>query len=208
VMETLAHNRVYSYRADPRVEGGLHRIAGNIEFYEGTHPVVYVEPAGHGVFGSLDSHSRYSARNDSFTGGTGVTYIYRGEAQRPQYANDRRVGYDLLPIYEQWWLRGVDGRGRRDATFDDYGVYHPKGERPGTRSPEIPFSFLGRNKARNRAKPFWGWFDLNSRGVLATGQWGLDPAYAVSHTLRFPAEEPLSLDYVFNPYLLPSGNPR
>jgi len=33
------------------------------------------------------------------------------------------------------------------------------------------------------------------------GQWGLDPAYAVSRNLRFPADEPFSLDYVYNPYL-------
>jgi hypothetical protein len=206
VMETLAHNRVYSYRADPRVGDGLHRIAGDIKFFQGSHPVVFLESGGHGAFGSQDSHSGYSVRSDTFTAGTGVTYMYQGEAQRPKHANDRRVGYDLLPIFEQWWLRAVDGRGRLDGTFDDYGAYRPKGNRPGSSYPEIPFSFLGRAKARNRAKPFWGWIDLNSRAVLATGQWGLDPAYAVSHTLHFPAEKPFSLDYVFNPFLLPAGN--
>jgi hypothetical protein len=208
VMETLAHNRVYSYRADPRVADGLHRIAGDIEFSQGSHPVVFLEPGGHGAFGSQDSHSGYSFRSDTFTGGTGVTYIYKGKARRPRYANDRRVGYDLLPIYEQWWLRAVDGRGRHDRTFDDYGAYRPKGNRPESPYPEIPFSFLGRAKARNRAKPFWGWIDMNSRAVLATGQWGLDPAYAVSQTLRFPVQESFSLDYVFNPFLLPAKNPR
>lgn len=208
VMETLAHNRVYSYHADRGVQDGLHRIAGDIEFFDRTHPVVDVEPGGHGVFGSHDSHSHYSFESGAFAGGTGVTYIYEGTARRPKHANDRRVGYDLLPIYEHWWLRGVDGRGRRDGTFDDYCVYQPKGDRPGSAYPEIPCSFLGRAKARNRAKPFWGWFDLGSRAVLAIGQWGLDPAYAVSQTLRFPAGEPFSVDYVSNPFLLPAGSPR
>ena len=62
-------------------------------------------------------------------------------------------------------------------------------------------SFLGRKFGSNKAKPFWGWHDRRTRKkkVLATGQWALDPAYAVSQNLKIPGR--FSLDYVFNPYL-------
>ncbi len=40
---------------------------------------------------------------------------------------------------------------------------------------------------------------------MATGQWALDPAYAVSQNLRFP--EPVSTEYTFNPYLGVEAHP-
>ena len=198
--ETLAHDRIYSYRADPRVQNGLHRIAGPVEWFEGSHPVVCVESGGHGVYGLNDGHCRYSLASDEFAGGTGVTYVYGGEAGRPLYANDRRVAYDLLPIYEHWWLRAVDAQGG-GAAFDDECSYQPLGGRPAAAYAKIPCSFLGRAQARNRARPFWGWFEPAAKAVLARGQWGLDPAWAVRQTLRLP--EPFALDYVFNPFLQP-----
>ena len=33
------------------------------------------------------------------------------------------------------------------------------------------------------------------------GQWGLDPAYALTRMLKLPAEMPVALDYTYNPYL-------
>ena len=190
------------------MQDGLHRFAGDIEVCERTHPVVFVESGGHGVFGSKDRQSGYSLDSDTFAGGAGVTYRYNGQAQRPPHPNDRRVGYELLPIYEQWWKRAMDGAGRRDRTFDRDCVYRPLGDRPGISYPSLPCSFLGRAKARNRAEPFWEWFDLSTRAVLARGQWGLDPAYSVSRTLHFPVEDPFSLDYVFNPFLLRGGDAK
>ncbi len=202
-METLAHNNIYSYRADRRAQDGVHDIDGNVELRDQSHPVVFVESGGHGIYGSQDSQSRYSLERDEFTASTGVTYVYKGAAERPRHAHDRRVGYDLLPIYEHWWLRAQEGSSRNDRTFDEYFVYQPLGGRPGTPYGKIAGSFLGRKEASNKAKPFWGWHDERTRkqNILATGQWGLDPAYAVSRNLRFSADEPFSLEYVFNPYL-------
>lgn len=56
---------------------------------------------------------------------------------------------------------------------------------------------------QNLAKPFWGWHDNRTikQKILAVGQWGLDPADGVSRNLTFPPGQPVSLDYVFNPYL-------
>jgi hypothetical protein len=200
-METLAHNNVYSHVADSSIRSGIHNIDGGIELYQGSHPVVFIESGGHGVYGSTSSHSRFTLESGKFTAGTGVTYVYKGAAERPKHPDDREVGYELLSIYDHWWLRSQLSSARSDGMFDAYYVYIPARNRPRTSVREIAGSFLGRTESENKAKPFWGWHDnrSRSRNAVATGQWGLDPAYSVAQNLRIPA--PFSLDYVYNPYL-------
>lgn len=202
-METLAHDNIYSFVADGRIGNHVHDIDGRIEFYQGSHPVIFVESGGHGIFGTTSPHARYNVSRDEFTAGTGVTFVYKGVAERPKCANDRLVGYQLLSIYYQWWLKTNRDGGWPAPTFDDYFTYSPFGGRPRAVFASIGGAFLGRAYGRNKAKPFWGWHDIRTRkkGILAVGQWGLDPAYGVSQDLQFPADEPFSLDYVFNPYL-------
>ena len=205
-MESLAHNNIYSYQNDRQVKKGIHSFDGKVEFHDGSHPVVFIESGGHGVYGGADHHSRYSVSKDEFSIGTGVTYSYKGKAERPKHPNDRNVGYQLLPIYEHWWLRAHEGdKGGR--SFDAYYTYEPYAGRPRPRQVEIAGSFRGRKYGSNKAKPFWGWHDNRTRKkkVVATGQWGLDPAYSVSQNLRFPGR--FSHEYIFNPYL-GIGSPR
>lgn len=199
-MESLAHNNIYSYRLDRAVKNNVHNIDGDIELHDNSHPVIFIEAGGHGVFGADDNHSLYSVRDSRFSN-TGVTYIYKGVAERPKHGNDRNVGYNLLPIYDHWWLRAHQGNGKKDRTFDAYFRYEPFGNRPRAPYPEIAGSFYGRSESENKAKPFWGWHDNRTlkKKVLATGQWGLDPAYGVSQNLSMP--RPFSLRYTFNPYL-------
>jgi hypothetical protein len=201
VMETLAHNNVYSYRRDKGVRGNVHNIDGELELYEGSHPVVFIESGGHGVYGSTDSHSRFSLKEDHFSTGTGVTYTFKGTAERPPNPNARMVGYELLTIYHHWWLRSQKDDRAKAETFDAYYSYRPRGGRPMAAFDQIAGSFLGRRFGSNKAKPFWGWHDQRTGGknVLATGQWGLDPAYSVSRNLRMPP--PHSLTYIRNRYL-------
>jgi hypothetical protein len=203
VMETLAHNNIYSYTADSRIRGGVHSINGPIELYQESHPVVFIESGGHGIYGSRSSHSRYDLEKDEFSAGTGATFIYKGVAERPKHPNDRLVGYELLPIYTEWWTKANRDSGWNERTFDAFFAYQPVGRRPGVPYPEIAGSFFGRKFGANMAKPFWGWHDTRTRkrGVLAVGQWALDPAYSVSQNLTFPVSDRVSLDYVFNPYL-------
>ncbi len=200
-METLAHNNIYSFSADDSVRGGEHNVDGKVEFH-GHRPVVFIESGGHGVYGTQSSHARYDVERNEFTAGTGVTYTYKGSAERPKHGNDRWVGYDLLPIYQHWWLRNGDRRGR---TFDDFFTYAPHGNRPQAAFTTISGAFYGRAMGSNMAKPFWGWHDnrTRKRDILAAGQWGLDPAYAVSRNLNFAGE--FSLEYEFNPYLALDG---
>ncbi|MBX5495402.1 MAG: hypothetical protein IRZ15_08700 [Bryobacteraceae bacterium] len=202
VMETLAHNNVYTYVADDRISSGIHDIDGMVELHEG-RPVVFVESGGHGIYGSASKTDRFQLGAMTFPGGTGVTYIYKGVAEHPRHPDARNVGYELLSIYDHWWTRANRGAGWKERTFDQFFVYRPFGGRPGVPFDAIAGSFLGRKHASNSAKPFWGWHDTLTlrRKVLNVGQWALDPAYAISVGLRMPNPALFSTDYVCNPYL-------
>lgn len=201
VLETLAHNNVYSYTTDNTIRNGIHNIDGTIEFYEQTHPAVFIESGGHGIYGTRSTHSRFTLERGEFQEGTGITLVYKGTAERPLHANYRLVGYDLLSIYDEWWLKAEEGKSQ-GRTFDGYFQYQPYGNRPRTAA-IIGGTFLGRKESSNKAKPFWGWHDTQTlkKKILSAGQWALDPAYAVSRNLRFPDQPRFSLDYIFNPYL-------
>lgn len=201
VMETLAHDNIYSYSMDSRVKKGAHGLDGRIKLVEGDHPVVFIESGGHGVYSVDDFRAKYNLERDEFQNGTGVTYTYRARAERPPFPNARLVGFQLLPAYDELWLRAPENSNSETRTFDDYFEYQPYGNRPRPSDPRIPEAFYGRAKGVNKAKPFWGWHDRRTekKKILSTGQWGLDPAYGVSRNLRLP--EPFSLDYVFNLFL-------
>lgn len=201
-LETLAHNNIYSFAANSAIRNGVHSLDGPLELWQETHPVVFIESGGHGIYGAgMLPQERYDPKTDKFAAGTGITLVYKGVAERPRHANDRLAGYDLLPIYDHWWLRALSQENQR--TFDEFGPYQPWGNRPGAKAPTMGKTFLGRKFSSNKAKPFWGWHDVRTQKakVLSAGQWGLDPAYAVSQNLRFPAGQPFSLDYTYNPYL-------
>lgn len=202
-METLAHNNIYSYTSERGIRNGVHDIDGPIALHDGTHPIIFIEAGGHGVLGADDRKSVFDSGKLDFRQNTGITYIYKGVAERPRHSNDRNVGYELLPIYEHWWLRTQEGEDASRTMWNSYFTYVPFGNRPRTQRRMIPGSFLGRRMSVNKAKPFWGWHDERTRKakVLNTGQWGLDPAYSVSRNLRFPLDEPFSLEYTYNPYL-------
>ena len=197
VMETLAHDNIYSYRADKRVKKKVHKLDGRVEFHQETHPVVFVESGGHGVYGSADRRSKFSLRRGEFRETAGVTYVHGERAQRPRHGNDRSVSYELLPVLSHWWRRIEEDTG----TFAEQFHYEPQGKRPGASHAALPAAFNGRRFGKNKAKPFWGWHDRRTRKkkILATGQWALDPAYGVSKNLKLP--EPFSLTYLYNPYL-------
>ena len=202
VMETLAHNNVYSFVADSRIRKGVHNVDGQIEFYQDSHPVVFIEAGGHGILGGSKQPAQYDFKSDRFPAGSGVTLIYKGVAERPRHGNDRLVGYELLPIYDQWWKKTID-ESWTAHTFDEFFIYKPFGGRPAGPGRRMGGTFLGRKESSNKAKPFWGWHDNATlkKNILATGQWGLDPAYGVSRGLTFPAGNEPALDYTYNPYL-------
>jgi hypothetical protein len=203
VMETLAHNNIYSFTNEKAIKKGVHDIDGKIEFYENTHPIIFIEAGGHGIYSSDYKSSLFDAAKMDFKQNTGVTYFYGKKAESPQFSSDRNVSYALLPIYEEWWMKGSQETAQANETFDNFYVYEPFGNRPQANAKYISGAFLGKTAAKNQAKPFWAWFDRKTKDkkVLNTGQWALDPAYSVSMNLKFPENLPVSLEYIFNPYL-------
>lgn len=200
-METLAHNNLYSYTTESGIGSGIHSIEGRMLLRDQSHPVIFIESGGHGMYGGNDpKHSRYRPDSDDFgsPAGTGVTFVYKGTAERPRHSNDRNVGYELLPILTHWWSRAGDEQLRM---YDEFAPYEPWGGRPGSKLKMMGKTFYGRKESSNKAKPFWGWHDTKTlkAKVLNAGQWGLDPAYAFSKNLSFSGA--WSLDYTYNPYL-------
>ena len=170
VMESLAHNKIYSYRLDRSVKKSIHNFDGDIELYDNSHPIIFIEAGGHGVYGSDDSHSKYSVRNDRFAT-TGVTYIYKGVAERPKHTNDRKVGYELLSIYDHWWKRAHEGRGKEDRTFDAYYRYEPYGNRPRPRYPKIAGAFLRTRRIIQQSKALLGLARRSHAQEEGAGHW-------------------------------------
>ncbi len=206
VLETLAHNNVYSFTNDSAIKKGAHDIDGKIEFYEKSHPIIFIEAGGHGVFSGDYKSSLFDSAKMDFKNNTGVTYVSNKKAESPKFTNDRNVSYALLPIFDEWWSKGNQETSNSNETFGDFYAYEPFGNRPKTSSLFISGAFHGKTASKNMAKPFWAWFDKKTRDkkILNTGQWALDPAYSVSVNLKFPNNLPFSLDYVFNPYLQPN----
>ncbi|MBY0505452.1 MAG: hypothetical protein K2X03_16180 [Bryobacteraceae bacterium] len=200
-METLAHNNVYSYSSETAIRAGAHNVEGKIALYQGSHPVVFLEAGGHGALGGSDKKSFFDADAFRWKEGTGITYTYQGKADRPRYGMDREVGYELLSIHDHWWARAND-RQPGNLAFSAFYDYQPLGGRPKMKS-AVGGSFRGFKHGADKAKPFWGWHDMATqrRKILATGQWAADPAYGISRNLNFPPSLPVSLNYVYNPYL-------
>ena len=207
-MEALAHNNVYSYTADPAIRAGAHNIEAPIVLQGGSHPVVFLEAGGHGALGGADSKSFFDSNRLDWRQNTGITYVYKGVAERPRHGVDREVGYDLLPIYHHWWARARQDSQEGERAFSAFYNYVPFGNRPRMRYPNVAGSFFGLKHSRDKAKPFWGWHDVSTqrKKILATGQWAVDPAYSTAQNLRFPPDRPMSADYIFNPYLLGPGD--
>jgi hypothetical protein len=203
LMETLAHNNVYTYTNRRDLKKGLHNIDGELALVDESHPVVFLEAGGHGAIGGADRKSTFDTRKMAWRQNTGITYVYKGTAEPNLGGIGDRIGYDLLPIYEHWWKRHQKADAHRDQMFADFVPYKPFGGRPRPENANLASAFLGKKHAANKARPFWGWFDEAGRRkkIFAPGQWALDPAYSVRQSLRFPANEKWSFDYTFNPYL-------
>lgn len=204
IMETLAHNNVYTYTNRRDLRSKLHNVDGPLDVYALTHPIVFLEAGGHGALGGGDRKSFYDSRGMKWKQNTGLTYVYKGKAETPRGGGvDENVGYELLSIEEHWWKKHQMGDRWKAKTFAEFTDYKPFGNRPRPENPLMANAFLGVKHSSNKARPFWGWFDTKGRTkkVLAPGQWALDPAYSVFQSLTFPKNEAWSMDYIYNPFL-------
>lgn len=152
VMETLAHNNIYDFVNGSGIRKGVHDIDGAIDFMDESHPIIFIESGGHGIFGSQSGHSRLKNLVE-FTAGTGVTFRYKGVAERPRHANDKDVGYALLPIYQEWWTKMKEGDPSGRIMFDDFFAYSPHGRRPASSLPQIAAHFWDAKRPPTRLAP-------------------------------------------------------
>ncbi len=203
IMETLAHNNVYTYTNRRDLRRKLHNVDGPLEVMDQTHPIVFLEAGGHGAIGGGDRKSFYDARRLRWKMNTGITYKFKGVAEIPQGGMDSDIGYELLSIYDHWWTKHEMRDEWTAKTFSDFKEYRPYGNRPRPKNPVISHAFYGLTHDAHKARPFWGWFDMlgSQRRILAPGQWALDPAYSIFQSLAFPRGEAWSMDYIYNPYL-------
>jgi len=178
-VETLAHDAIYLYPLDSSVRPNVLKAAGQIRFEE-SHPIVYIETYGHGIYGT---------RRILVPGK--VTYRVGDVAEVPEGIKDDNTSYRLVPIYETLWThRDEIGPGRAfDQPFDYRGHI-------------LPAAIDGEDYGQDRANTPWG-YSQETGDTLSRGDWFLDPAKALTYHARFEGE--FSRKYVYNPYLADLG---
>jgi hypothetical protein len=188
-VETLAHNRFLKYRpADIPGPGEAVRM-------EGSHPVLFVEPRGHGIeaFRDTPAQLKNSAKGV-------LKYEYAGIAEDPAQRRGMTVGYDLEPISKMLWKAAQGGIGVTYGEVFDYGereisVAGQKTPRK-VRFGKLGSAFLGKIGGQNMARPPWGWFDSQER-ERPLGEWFLDPAATIKR--HYNMGEGFSVAYIHHP---------
>ena len=175
VVQTLAHRNIYLYAIDPSVGQNALKVSGSVDL-EGSHPIVYVETFGHGIYAHRQILVPYR-----------VVYRVGEQAEVPEGLKDEDVSYQLVPIYDTLWAhRDEIGPGR---AFDEPFDYHGR---------TLPAAVDGDDYGADKASTPWG-YDQDTGETLLPGDWFLDPARALAYHARF--ENEFSTTYVYNPYL-------
>jgi len=176
----------------------------NLEF-EDTHPIVYVCPYKHAVYGKNYATQQFdcdylgpNCRIFPSKKGTGVIYRYKGIAEEPQDINDRDVSYDLIDLKDTIWARRFD----RD-TMDGCGNFIKHAiklsQDPNSCGFIIQYAqfgekFDGDNGQFDAATPPWNYeFDSG-------GKWFIEPLLGYAkpdgRSWKCAGEK-----YIYNPYL-------
>lgn len=180
-VETLHHSKFSSYVTSEIIGYSSVRLEGN-------HPLLYIEPKGHGIE-AFSCDTRQCEKRDflryKFTGTAGIpekTPVCRNLASTPCHES---LGYELLPIATTLWSRAQSAPNETYGEACDYSAVKLslllKGTVPSERKFEvgkIGCAFLGAMGGPNMARPPWAWFDLSRRDRLP-GSWFFDPASVV-----------------------------
>ncbi len=196
-LETLHHNDFSRYLpGDTAPQGfGLFRS-------EGQHPLLYVEPKGHGI-------EAYVGDEKQNAGKEFLVYKFNGKAEDPE--QEKRadfVGYELIPIQTTLWARAT--KNLTKGASGVFGSTHDFGQiainvvqsngRVSARKVKVGkvgSSFLGKAGGLNMARPPWSWFDKNSRRQ-PLGLWFFDPATIIKRD--FQGNEAFSTAYLRLPF--------
>jgi hypothetical protein len=193
-VETMAHNRYLKY-----VVADANSAGEPIQMKE-QHPLLFVEPKGHGA-------ERYLGQREQLKKSIkGVlVYSYTGGADDPEKLRGEAVGYDLLSVYETLWQQAQAGE---NDTFGEVLEYKPltiaTQQLDGTtisleqQLGKLGAAFRGTIGFKNKARPPWGWFDSTEKD-RPLGEWFFDPAGVIARHFSLP--QTFVQAYVYHPYL-------
>jgi hypothetical protein len=196
-VETLAHNHFLKYTTEAATEADSNRRPGIFKT-EREHPLLYVEPKGHGIQAYIDGENQ-SPRNGI------LTYNFTGQADDPESKHANEVGYDLISLYDTLWplaRKGVNGTfgAVQKYTTLNISFLQTQGE-PRKREVNLGTlgtAFSGNVGATNMARPPWGWFDRDEM-EQPLGGWFFDPARIIKR--HFNLGEEFSTVYLHAPFL-------
>ncbi len=195
-VETLAHNQFLRYPVD-RSLLRFFRSAGDSVRVDDEHPVLYIEPKGHGV-----EAYRAGRASDDVEGF--VVYRYGEEvAEASATRGEEEVAYQLVAIAKTLWPVARDGESETYGETLDYGSWTVQVSGAGQDAAQrdvsigpIGWMFSGTVGGRNMARPPWGWFDRDERD-RRQGEWFFAPAETVKR--HFDLDEAFSTVYVHHP---------
>lgn len=200
-VETMAHNGYYKYRtaAAPDTLGDLMELSGS-------HPRLYVEPKGHGLYSYTGDSKQLNPRVTGL-----LTYNYTGTAEDHAILGDKAdgktIGYDLVSIYDTFWTRATSGA---NDTFGETLDYQKRtaqkfqtGQTPLNTERnfgQLGAAFRGTVGFKNKARPPWAWFDDSERD-RPRGEWFFDPAAVIArHFAKDTKDGKFSDVYIWNRY--------
>ena len=200
-VETLAHNKFIRYQTGDS-QSGFSTVR-----LEGQHPILYVEPKGHGIEAFVGDQKQVLKKEF-------LRYIVGDHAQDPDKQDsvcrnldtkscNTSVSYALVSLSTMWAKAKGDVNETYGVTFD-YGKVKLAINIGGTFVSDKPFAvgkvgcaFLGAVGGINMARPPWGWFDRDERDQ-PLGSWFFDPATTVKRD--FQLEATFSTTYVRLPF--------
>jgi hypothetical protein len=196
-VETLSHNSFLKYVArDTRQPASGPRF-DSFET-DGVHPLLYVEPKGHGVTALRESQRKLTRQKL-------LIYKYGGQADDPDGEHQGTISYELLPMASTIWQRARRGAKETFGATHKYGTISVNTiEKSGKASRHqfnlgtLGSAFLGKVGAPNMARPPWAWFDRSDAGRVM-GSWFFDPAATIKRD--FALGKDLSESYLHAPLL-------
>ena len=195
-VETLAHNQFLQYPVERRLFG---RRDGRA-LVDDEHPVLYIEPKGHGI--------EAFHGEDQLEDATGVVvYRHTGEAAESSGLSGsgaaEEVGCDVVSMAETLWPFARDQYRELYGGVFDYGRWTVEvldsDDRVTSREVmlgEVGSLFRGTVGGRNMARPPWGWYDQDELG-RRQGEWFLAPAETVKR--HFDLGDDFSTTYLHHP---------
>ncbi len=193
-VETMAHNKYLKYCPREVSNSACETID-----MDGERPRIFIEPKGHGP-------ERYTGDTKQLKNCVNGVMIYRytGRAENHDEISGKEIGYDLLSIYDTFWLQAQKGENEtygESLDFESRSFFRIlTGQAPEKVEHNLGVlgvALRGTVGFKNKSRPPWGWFDSSERD-RPRGEWFFDPAAVIAR--HFNLGEGFSTAYVYNPY--------